>query len=372
MPITTTTTTTATTTVTKQNQTTYGNWSQTYNPSGNYVTNISILPYIRPQQLIFAAKGMLVNTQLNGFFDDVYVTPWIRKPNEIELTGVSGKFTSGDSIGYLSGPNYIETGKVIDSYAYANTSNVRLYVIGDIGSSTYTTGTLVNGLFNTSGVYQTYTASGTFVSQKHYSGQCIADGISNTSTNLVKLSTLASSNSTFYVGLPFNICGGQGKSSTTLSSNVTVSSYNVTTKTVTLSSNVTFANNSLYSIGRISTNEIGSVSGVLYISAGTFKTGQRAFKLDNRVILSVGGNYIYNPGSETTSSESTFYASGIQKESQEVNYSASIHNAKNTIKKTQTQDVTSTRTTVQTVVTPDPVNYAYSGWSDWGGGNGGI
>jgi hypothetical protein len=125
-------------------------------------------------------------------------------------------------------------------------------------------------------------------------------------------------------------------------------------------------------MGRISTNEIGSVSGVLYISAGTFRTGQRAFRLDNRVILNVGGNYIYNPGSETTSSESTFYASGLQKESQEVNYSASIHNAKNTFTNTQTQDVTSTKTSTQVVVTPDPVVYSIPSYTDWGGGNGGL
>jgi hypothetical protein len=323
--------------------------------------------------LIFAAKGMLINTQVNGFFDDVYVTPWMRKPNEIELTAVSGKFAAGDSIGYITGATYTETAKVIDSYAYANTSNVRLYVIGDLNSTTYTTGSSVNNAyFDTSGGYQSYSASGTFVSQKHYSGKCTADGTSNTSTNLIKLSTLASSNTTFYNGLPFNICGGIGKSSTTLSSNVTVSSYNVTSKVVTLSANVTFANNSLYSIGTQKTNEIGSISGVLYISAGTFRTGQRAFKIDNRVILNVGGNYLYNPGSETTSSQSTFYATGIQKESQEVNYSASIHNAKNTITQTQTQDVSTSKTSVQTVITPDVVTYSNAGWADWGGGNGGI
>ena len=355
---------TTTTDVTKQNQVTYGNWSQTYNQTGEYLTNVSILPYIRTQQVSFEAKGMLINTNVDAFFDGVYVTSRVRKPNQIELTSVSGTFAPGDSIGYTANSVYYETAKVLDVYKYANTANVRLYVVGDLSTTnttSYTTGTLVNALFNTTGVYQTSTASGTLKSQTHYSGKL--SGVSNTSTNVVTISNMASSNSTFYTGLPFNICAGtiNGANSTTKLKSITVSSYNPATRQVTLSANVVCGNNDIYSIGALTTNEVGSLSGVFYIPGGVFQTGQKAFRLDNRIMTLAGGTYIYNSGTETTSAEATFYATGLQKETQEVNYAASIHNAKNMITQSQTQVVsTSSSQTYMTIVYPvvEPVvNY---------------
>ena len=66
---------------------------------------------------------MLFNTTVNAFFDGKRVSRLVRKPNIVELTGVSGSFTIGDTIGYLSGTStFVKTGEVIDIYAIPSTS----------------------------------------------------------------------------------------------------------------------------------------------------------------------------------------------------------------------------------------------------------
>ncbi len=84
------------TTVDKQNIYTYGYWSQSYSVEGNYITNVSLLPYIRSQQIAFRATDMLFNTTVNAFFDQKRVSRMVRKPNIIEFNSVSGTFNVGD------------------------------------------------------------------------------------------------------------------------------------------------------------------------------------------------------------------------------------------------------------------------------------
>jgi hypothetical protein len=116
----------------------------------------------------------------------------------------------------------------------------------------------------------------------------------------------------------------------------TISSYNTSTKVATLSTAITAANGDIYSIGTLKTNEVGMASGVFSIPGGMFHTGERTFRIDNRV-----GN---NLDSATTYSQSTFYASGLQATKQGLNYAASIDSAKNTFVSTSTKENTSSYT----------------------------
>ena len=96
--------------------------------------------------------------------------------------------------------------------------------------------------------------------------------------------------------------------------------------------------------GKLKTNEVGMLSGIFAIPGATFHTGQRTFRVDNRI----AGNL----DSATTFSESTFYASGLQTTKQGLNFASSIDSAKNTFSSTQTR----TNQTSYSYVTPwDPV-----------------
>jgi len=77
----------------------YDKIGNTYALNNGYITDISILPYIRPQQVVVRAKNMLYNTPVTAYFDNQEVGEYIRKTNIIELTGVTGTFKEGDIVG---------------------------------------------------------------------------------------------------------------------------------------------------------------------------------------------------------------------------------------------------------------------------------
>lgn len=306
----------------------YGNYSESKGVKTNYVTDVSIIPYIRSQQIQFTGKGMLVNTVVNAFFDKRRVTRLIRKPNIIELTIVEGnRFKVNDTIGFISGGNFIKTGKVLDVY-YPSTTSVRLYVYDDTNTTTYGT-TLVAGSFNQNGTYVGSTASGTVTSTRHFSGTMPTSG-NNVGT--VTLNSKASSVNNFYVGMELNIVGGSvtGISTVPKGSSVVISAYNGSTKVATLSTKdgnpttISFSAGDVYSIGALQTNEIGNVSGIFYVIGGYFSTGERIFRLDNRVVTQTATEFVFQNDTATTIAEATFIASGLTKKTQEIEYSPSF------------------------------------------------
>ena len=289
----------------------------TYALNNNYVTDVSILPWMRPQQIVSRAKGMLFNTSVNYYFDGTNVNNYIRKGNIIELTSVTGTFKEGDIIGYYSSGSFTPTGRVLG--VYIGTSGTRLYVAADQYTTTYTTnGSIQNGFFNASGAYTTTTASGTVASSLHFAGRIV--NTANTTT--IQLSPLASSANSYYNSNTFYVCAGTG-----IGQSANIAAYNGVTKTITLSTAVTAANNDIYSIGSFSTDESGSTYGVFNLPSNTFHNGQRTLRVDNRV----GGNL----GTETTYAEGIYYAEGLQTTAQTIDYSASPSGAKGTFTSTQ-------------------------------------
>ena len=289
----------------------------TYALNNNYVTDVSILPWMRPQQIVSRAKGMLFNTSVNYYFDGTNVNNYIRKGNIIELTSVTGTFKEGDIIGYYSSGSFTPTGRVLG--VYIGTSGTRLYVAADQYTTTYTTnGSIQNGFFNASGAYTTTTASGTVASSLHFAGRIV--NAANTTT--IRLSPLASSANSYYNSNTFYVCAGTG-----IGQSANIAAYNGVTKTITLSTAVTAANNDIYSIGSFSTDESGSTYGVFNLPSNTFHNGQRTLRVDNRV----GGNL----GTETTYAEGIYYAEGLQTTAQTIDYSASPSGAKGTFTSTQ-------------------------------------
>jgi hypothetical protein len=289
----------------------------TYALNNNYVTDVSILPWMRPQQIVSRAKDMLFNTSVNYYFDGTKVNNYIRKGNIIELTSVTGTFREGDIIGYYASGSFTPTGRVLG--VYVGTTGTRLYVAADQYTTSYTTnGVIQNGFFNSSGVYTTTTASGTLSSSSHFAGRIV--NAANTTT--IKISTLAPTGNTNYVGNTFYVCAGSG-----IGQSATVSAYDGVSKTLTLSTAVTAANNDIYSIGSFSTDAAGSTYGVFNLPANTFHNGQRTLRVDNRINDNIG--------TETTYAEGIYYAEGLQTTSQTINYSASPSGSKGTFTSTQ-------------------------------------
>lgn len=303
----------------------YDKINNTYAFDNNYITDISILPFIRAQQTVVRVKDMLINTPVNSFFDDLGVNNYVRKGNIIELSGVTGTFHEDDIIGYYSSGTFYPKGRILGVYQVSGSTNVRLYVAADGTSTSYTGAgtTLQSGFYTTSGSYDSTApiATGTVVSTSHFGAQ-IAN---NTSSTSITLSPLASSANNYYNGNTIYICAGTGAGQS-----ATISSYNGVTKVATLSSpGLTCANGDIYSIGSFTTNELGGFYGVFNIPANTFHNGQRIFRLDN----SINGN----KDSATTSSEGVYYAEGLQTRAQSINFGSSPSGAKNTFTRTQIQ-----------------------------------
>ena len=188
-------------------------------------------------------------------------------------------------------------------------------------------GTFQNGFFNTNGVYQNSTASGTITSTSHFGGTVKN---ANSATSL-QLSSLAPKTNGYYTGntIYFNAGTGQGQSAT-------ISNYFGANQTAILSSSVSVAIDDIYSIGSFSTNESGAFYGIFNIPKNTFHTGERVLRIDN----STGGNQ----SSATTYAEATYYAQGLQTTAQELNFGASPAGAKGTFTKEYKQTLTNVST----------------------------
>jgi hypothetical protein len=77
----------------QQQQTILGNYDKlnsSYVETSGYIQDVSVLPYIRQQFVFFNSYGMLVNSSVNAYFDGTNVNKYIRKPNVLELTSVTG------------------------------------------------------------------------------------------------------------------------------------------------------------------------------------------------------------------------------------------------------------------------------------------
>jgi len=323
----------------------YNKIDNTYSLNNGYINDISILPWIKPQQIMIKASNLLIKTKLYAFFDNVSVDSYVRRLNTIEVASVTGTFKAGDIIGYYSAGTFTPTGKVEGVYNYTDTTKIRLYVSNDFKTTTYNNGlALQNGFFNASGVYQSSTASGSVVatqfsnSSEHYSGT-LKDSTSLTS---IQLSPLASSVNDFYNGLTIYITSGANPGQSAV-----ISDYDGSTKVATLatpivvSSVVGLPDKETYSIGSttgsIESNERGDFFGVFTVPANTFHTGQKVFRLDNRINNNVG--------TVTTYAEGTFYAEGLQINRQTIDFGASPSGAKDTFKQTLYKDSSYTTNT---------------------------
>ena len=133
---TTTTTNYKTTKTTEQSrQITSGYWSyagDSYRNENGYLTDVSIQPYIRPQDLLIYAEGMASNAKVSTWFDGVNVDDCFKLADVIEMKYSKNAigFVRGDIIGYQKSSSSIyPIGTVVGTYYNENDKIARLYVI---------------------------------------------------------------------------------------------------------------------------------------------------------------------------------------------------------------------------------------------------
>lgn len=337
------TTTTSTTYVTTTQQSAtdirgaYSALGNTYEQNNGYLTDVSILPWMRQQEVVVRCSGMLAHTPISTYFDDKNVDVYIRKPNILELTNTGGIFDSGSIIGYKSNNIYYPIGVVLDTYNYGNNNlkKIRLYVVGETNNTSYNTNTIIYELkIDESGVISEGDGYGTLTSISHYGGKVV--GVTN---NLVTLPSKASSVNDYYKNWSFTINSGKGAGSSSI-----ITAYNGTTKVATLSTAISTTAGAIYSLSNpeespkpFITNESGHFCGVFLLPGGIFHTGEKKFTIDNRTNSN-------DKSTATTSAESSYYASGLSKQSQEIDFATTPAGAKGTFEQTRSQTLVSSYT----------------------------
>ena len=303
----------------------YNNIGNTYSLNNGYLTDISILPWMRAQQIAVRVNNLLQNSTLHTFFDGTNVDGYVRKANIIELNNVTGTFNENDTVGYISGATFVPVARILGVKRYVGTNNVRLYVASDQFSTQYSNGsTLVSAVFTTNGIYQSSPATGTITSTQHYGGRIKTAN----STTQLQISNLAPATNNYYIGNTIYFLTGSsaGRSAA-------ITNYNGSTKTITIDTTLQFANNDIYSIGNFTSDSDGSFYCVFNLPNNMFHSGERVFLVDNRV----GGN----AGSATTHAQATFYAQGLASTSQALDFGASPAGARNTFTQTNSRTLVS-------------------------------
>ncbi len=158
----------------------YNDLQTNFIETNQFITDINIMPFVRAQDIEFKVDGLLTNTPLNCYFDNKNVNKHIRLPNILNVTVTSGNFSEGNVIGYIDqSGKYIPTGKILTvSYNKDQENNVyphtcKLYIVGDLGKSAYTTsvaGLISSYTFDTTGNATTKVAEGNISSTSHAAG----------------------------------------------------------------------------------------------------------------------------------------------------------------------------------------------------------
>ncbi len=319
---------------------------------GDRVVDTSVIPYVRSQGVLFVGSAFKPNTAMYGFFDTTAVQSYLNKSNIIEL--------SGNTAAYIDTYQNNETVRVFEPATSSNLASA--IVVLNRNNQNTTNVSVINiaaGDDANIGNVRIVTANATFlvgttsgantriVGHHHYSGGAYA-GSANTLTlsNDVQSSNTASTYAAQTIFITSGTGAGQSK---------TISSYNTSTKLITVSSSWATApnNTSTYSIGTLTTDRRGEVSGVFIIpSTDTtrFRTGERIFRL---VDTQTG-----DLPSSTTNGDARYFAQGLLQTTEQTILSTRVP----TIRRTSVSEERDIVTTV--VQRSQVVGRAVVGWYD--------
>jgi hypothetical protein len=305
---------------------------------GDRVVDVSVIPYMREKSVLFTASDFKPDTVLFPFFDNTSVEKFVARANKFILASnnlsYNVKVSEAETLNVYNNATATTNATCIG----VKTSNNVIFVV-NLGLTENATsfGANANLIGTKTGT------SVTISSFEHYSGRTNT-ATSNTIT--LSLEAFGATNETLYGNTAnsniISIVGGKGAGQ-----QVTISSYNVSTRTATISGTWTITpdESSVYSIGRLTTTRSGDVAGVFSIPASTFRTGEKLFRL----IDSPTGDI----PSSTTNGDASFYAQGLLQTTE----TTLVSTISPTIQRTSVND---TRVTTTTSVNDVPV----TGWWD--------
>ena len=293
--------------------------STSYVDVGSYVTDISIQPYIKSQEIIFVCESLRPNKRYYAYFDGSPVSAGAIKlgriarystivnPNKVGITITTGNFDKTEKA--IIANSSVELTTFISNYNSGGTDykivsvtdrepNSNTFYVVDKSSTDTLVGKHIYGIQSQ--------ARGQINSvSEHRSGL-----VRSTTSNTIELSSDAPS-----VNISGNvICfAADSGNDTGHGYQFYISNYNTTTKVATV---VPMENNPdeyvatgswIYSLGHPKTNEYGQISGSFYPRAQSFRSGERKF----RITESFNDSYDADSISFT---ETSFISSGIKLE----------------------------------------------------------
>lgn len=292
------TTTTATTTTleevtqTRSGVQTTATVEQITRSIGDRVVDLSVIQYMRAVNVLFTGNDFRPASTLYGFFDGSPVDQYVNFLNKFYTTtnNLELKTVSGDQE-FL---DIRDSGGVVRATAIAvQTSNNIVYVAN-------MTPTANMQFISAGGATVTGRVSGKSYTLNGYDHHTATAQSATTNTIVLRQDAIGSSNFANYNGAPIFITSGRG-----LGQERTITSYNPATRTATVTPNWTTVpdTTSAYSVGRLRTDDFGSIAGVFTLPDGEFRTGEKLFRLID--------NPFGDISSSRTNGDATFFAQGL-------------------------------------------------------------
>jgi hypothetical protein len=257
---------------------------------GDRIIDVSVIPYMRDNVVLFTGSDFKPDTVLYPFFDNSIVKQYVARANKFKLSGNNLSFQTTTGNAERVNIRNMATATINGSALVIKTSNTEAYVVSVDANTTFNIAS-ANLIGTVSG------ASYKIEAYEHYTGTAVA-----ATANTVTLATHAieANNIGTYVGSTINIVRGTGAGQTR-----TISAYNTATRIATVSSNFspTPSTDSVYSIGDLTTTRAGDIAGLYFIPTGVFRTGEKLFKLIDTSSGDVGGS--------STNGDATFFAQGL-------------------------------------------------------------
>jgi len=265
---------------------------------GDFVTDLSIQPYMNPKQIIFIANGVRPKTTFYSYFDDVAVNQYVVVPNKVTLNA-NTTLTTGEPVLIANSIADLATARA--SLLSGGTNWTAAYIVVNEKNSANVSIINENNVSLLSNNFiQGINSGNTFritSIQEHHSG------VGTVSGNQIVLNTNAVSTDSYYNGNTVTIVR-RTSSFDGVGEQYVISSYVGSTRTATLTASPTTTGNVIYSIGENKSSKSGEVGGAFYMPRATFRAGQRNF----RVTESFNNTY---DGDAISFADKTYVSSGI-------------------------------------------------------------
>lgn len=296
---------------------------------GDKVVDVSVIPYMRAKTILVTGTDFKPLTPLYAFFDNVDVSKYITNVNQFKFANNNLQFqtTVGDSEQVTIKTS--DTNVTLGTGFIIQTSNnngfiVNIDTVNGVGTWTGYSNVKVVG---------TITGTEAYLSGwQHFSGFAIS---ANSTAMVLDYHAGGATNATQtnYQSQTVTITSGTG-----VGQQRTVSDYNPTTRTLTVSTPWTTVPDatSVYTIGKPQTTEEGAISVVFSIPGDVFRVGEKHFRL-----IDVQTGLVE---SSVTNGDATFFSQGVVQTVQEQSISVFVPSV---IRSSVSEERTSERSSVK-------------------------